>query len=145
MWRNVGRTLFVAALLSVGMGTADAQPFGPPQGRSTEGCPQGFSDTHGQFVSSTEESSREEAAESECGKPLDGDEVNGNGPSFADQTGDSGALEAESREAERDAERAEREVEREERRLEREQERADREAEREQLRAEREALRDASG
>jgi len=39
-------------------------------GRSTEGCPEGFSGNHGQFVSGTEERPRSEAAHSLCGKPL---------------------------------------------------------------------------
>lgn len=39
-------------------------------GRSTEGCPDGFSGNHGQYVSSTEERPRREAAHSQCGKPL---------------------------------------------------------------------------
>lgn len=39
-------------------------------GRSTEGCPQGFSGNHGQYVSATEEQPRRDAAHSPCGKPL---------------------------------------------------------------------------
>lgn len=39
-------------------------------GRSTEGCPEGFSGNHGQFVSGIEDRPRNEAAHSPCGKPL---------------------------------------------------------------------------
>lgn len=49
---------------------------GPPA-RSTTGCPDGFEGNHGQFVSGTEETPRDEAARSDCGKPeqaVDGDE-----------------------------------------------------------------------
>src|SRR5688572_21733774 len=41
-----------------------------PTGRSTEGCPEGFSGNHGQFVSGTEDRPRRDAAHSPCGKPL---------------------------------------------------------------------------
>lgn len=41
-----------------------------PTGRSTEGCPEGFTGNHGQFVSGTDERPRNEAAQSPCGKPL---------------------------------------------------------------------------
>jgi len=41
---------------------------------STEGCPEGFTGNHGQFVSSTEDRPRNEAAHSECGKPVHGDD-----------------------------------------------------------------------
>lgn len=39
-------------------------------GWSTEGCPEGFTGNHGQFVSSTEDRPRRDAARSPCGKPL---------------------------------------------------------------------------
>jgi hypothetical protein len=39
-------------------------------GRSTEGCPEGFSGNHGQFVSSTEDHPQRDAAHLPCGKPL---------------------------------------------------------------------------
>jgi hypothetical protein len=42
---------------------------------STDGCPEGFSGNHGQFVSSTEERPRNDAAHSTCGKPTKDDEV----------------------------------------------------------------------
>ena len=38
--------------------------------RSTEGCPEGFTGNHGQFVSGTEERPRRDAARSPCGKPV---------------------------------------------------------------------------
>ena len=38
--------------------------------RSTEGCADGFTGNHGQFVSSTEDRPRRDAAHSPCGKPL---------------------------------------------------------------------------
>jgi hypothetical protein len=38
--------------------------------RSTEDCPEGFSGNHGQFVSGTEDQPRNEAAHSDCGKPV---------------------------------------------------------------------------
>jgi len=41
-----------------------------PTGRSIEGCPQGFTGNHGQFVSGTDERPRNDAAHSSCGKPL---------------------------------------------------------------------------
>jgi hypothetical protein len=41
-----------------------------PTGRSTEGCPEGFTGNHGQFVSGTDERPRNDAAQSPCGKPL---------------------------------------------------------------------------
>jgi hypothetical protein len=41
---------------------------------STEGCPEGFTGNHGQYVSSTEDRPRNEAAHSECGKPVHGDD-----------------------------------------------------------------------
>jgi hypothetical protein len=41
-----------------------------PTARSTEGCPAGFDGNHGQFVSSTEDTPRNEAAHSPCGKPV---------------------------------------------------------------------------
>lgn len=55
-------------------GTEEANPAGSSgttaTGLSTEGCPAGFSGNHGQFVSSTDERPRREAAQSPCGKPL---------------------------------------------------------------------------
>jgi hypothetical protein len=44
---------------------------GPPA-RSTTDCPQGFEEggNHGEFVSGTEETPRDEAARSDCGKPV---------------------------------------------------------------------------
>lgn len=51
----------------------EADPTGSskttPTFRSTEGCPEGFSGNHGQFVSSTEDRPRRDAAHSPCGKP----------------------------------------------------------------------------
>lgn len=41
-----------------------------PTARSTEGCPAGFTGNHGQFVSSTDERPRRDAAHSPCGKPV---------------------------------------------------------------------------
>src|SRR5581483_8444762 len=37
--------------------------------RSTEGCPEGFTGNHGQFVSGQPKGDRSEAAHSDCGKP----------------------------------------------------------------------------
>jgi hypothetical protein len=39
---------------------------------STEGCPEGFTGNHGQYVSSTEDRPRNGAARSTCGKPMKG-------------------------------------------------------------------------
>src|SRR5581483_12301352 len=38
--------------------------------RSTEGCPEGFTGNHGQFVSGQPKGDRSEAAHSDCGKPV---------------------------------------------------------------------------
>lgn len=46
---------------------ADAGEHGPA--RSTDGCPEGFTGNHGEFVSRTDETPRNEAAQSNCGKP----------------------------------------------------------------------------
>ncbi len=65
-------------LLEIDLDAPDGSPESDPTGssgvtstgRSTEGCPEGFTGNHGQFVSSTEEHPRRDAAHSPCGKPL---------------------------------------------------------------------------
>jgi hypothetical protein len=42
---------------------------------STEGCPEGFTGNHGQYVSSTQDRPRNEAAKSSCGKPVKDDDA----------------------------------------------------------------------
>lgn len=51
-------------------GPAEDQEAAHGPERSTEGCPEGFSGNHGQYVSGTEERPRSEAAHSPCGKPV---------------------------------------------------------------------------
>lgn len=47
---------------------SDEGDDGAKKARSTEGCPEGFTGNHGQFVSQSE--NKKEAAHSECGKPV---------------------------------------------------------------------------
>lgn len=42
--------------------------------RSTDGCPEGFTGNHGQYVSGTDEKPRKDAAHSDCGKPVKSDD-----------------------------------------------------------------------
>lgn len=56
-----------------------AERRGPPEGKgpvwSTEGCPEGFSGNHGQYVSSSKGTEpRDDAAHSPCGKPVHEDD-----------------------------------------------------------------------
>ena len=45
------------------------KPSKSPKPRSTDGCPEGFTGNHGQFVKQSDD--KEAAAHSECGKPLE--------------------------------------------------------------------------
>lgn len=70
--------------------TADEEESHGPE-RSTEGCPEGFSGNHGQFVSeSDDEHPRSDAAHSPCGKPVHEDESeDDDGASGDDEPADS--------------------------------------------------------